>query len=140
MKNRSLLFECSFDGERLSVSIPRDMQALLLRISARFDAGPIAYIFNMMTFMPNDIDFYVPKYNKDVVVAFFKVRGYEERIDPHAYESTHGCIDSVITMENDRILKSINIVVTTANPVRAIVEFHSTVVMNYIAWYGLGKS
>ncbi|KAJ2916176.1 hypothetical protein MD484_g4251, partial [Candolleomyces efflorescens] len=93
---------------------------------------------------PNDLDFYVNKANTEGIVEYLHTKGYGRPAElgsskPTYREGAHtdsNGIMKVLAMEHEKGSK-INVVVTEGPPIQVIPLFHSTVVMNYIAFHGM---
>jgi len=88
------------------------------------------------TFVPKDLDFYIPRNRAAMVITYFEKLEYE--LDPifsvGAGEYNNGAV--VFRMLHLLPFSEINIVIFL-NIVGHISTFHSMLVMNYVSWYGL---
>jgi len=92
-------------------------------------------------FQPNDLDFYIPPHGFPSFLLFVEDHGY--RIDGNL--SSDGHYDQqrlrlVVTKLVHQVShKTINVITTTYHwhVIYCVVSFHSTLVMNYVAWYGI---
>ena len=85
-----------------------------------------------------DLDLYVPIANQVAADEFLNETGYT--IVGHGPDHSAREYENGWAIRVDRYAKGgkmIDVVYTKGSPVRAVAEFHSTLVMNYIAWYGL---
>jgi len=89
-------------------------------------------------FVPRDLDIYVASYGAARVIAYLQDHAYS--IDP-IYSPGAGIYDNgavVFKLLHDQSSAEINVVIYRKdNFVHHIARFHSTVVMNYVSWYGL---
>ncbi|KAF8180863.1 hypothetical protein BJ912DRAFT_854980 [Pholiota molesta] len=105
------------------------------------------YVLHPGMFTPGDLDLYISKCDRRVnmLMRFLESRHYVVESVADAYY-----IDYVDPVANDihRILRlsqetrphapTINVVISrSASSIRPIFSFHSTIVMNFLAWYGL---
>ena len=81
---------------------------------------------------PHDIDFYVPPKGSTQLLIFVLAHGY--KLTPReGYYSAQIVLKLVHPVSASRI----DIVVPAKNVVLEVTNFHSTVVMNYVAYYGI---
>ncbi|PPQ65713.1 hypothetical protein CVT26_000331 [Gymnopilus dilepis] len=97
------------------------------------------YVLHPHSFIPNDLDFYCPESSApDIQYALFQ-RGYTDHEDQT--RESHYPPPTIIAVHRYRkrgVRRSINLVVTRSeNPLTAVVEFHSTLVMNAITADGI---
>jgi len=106
-----------------------DNEAIISGLSAL-----LAFHFNL--FQPGDLGLYVPIARESTVGAFLKKRGYVQAYGPmeNSYEGNGAAVVQID--KYTRQGKFVDVVYTKANPIQVVTEFHSTLVMNYIAWYG----
>lgn len=95
-------------------------------------------------FTPNDLDFYLPATGLSSFLLYLHEIGYVHRRLSIAEETStypyQGALKlhKVYSLVHTTIGKSVHVVVTKAtNPIATVLDFHSTLVMNYIAWYGV---
>ncbi|PPQ97804.1 hypothetical protein CVT26_012850 [Gymnopilus dilepis] len=97
------------------------------------------YVIHPTTFVPNHLDFYVPVDSAfDFEYALHKL-GYRKDDDednpPHY---GNGPILLVLRLRKAGVVPTINLIITsTTNPLKAIVQFHTTLVMNVITSEGI---
>ena len=90
------------------------------------------------TFSPNDLDFYVLPNGYSLLLAFILNHGYVVEPDRDlclAYKWDTILVLKLVNLESN---KEINITILAAHVVYGITVFHSTLVMNYVAWYARG--
>jgi len=89
-------------------------------------------------FEPQDLDIYVASYGAARVISYLEEQGY--KIDP-IYSTGAGKYDNgavVFRLFHLRSSVDINVVIYHEKHfVDHIIRFHSTIVMNYVSWYGL---
>ncbi|PPR03252.1 hypothetical protein CVT26_008081 [Gymnopilus dilepis] len=97
------------------------------------------FMFHPDAFTPNDIDIYVPQTGANEIQEALRQRGYNEKEG----EPTHFIYGQETAIIASRLYKlgvtgTVNLIITHAlNPVAAVVQFHSTIVMNIITADGL---
>jgi hypothetical protein len=88
-------------------------------------------------FTPNDIDFYVTSFGFATVLLFVQSVGYTI-IPSKDSGRKYGTNLIVVELKHSLSQKCINIITgLEGHAVRFITRFHSTLVMNYISWFGL---
>jgi hypothetical protein len=81
---------------------------------------------------PNDIDFYVPPRGLAQLLKFILAHGYELTPEEGDYSPR-----IVLKLVHPVSATRIDIVVPAKSVVEEVTRFHSTVVMNYVAYYGV---
>lgn len=84
---------------------------------------------------PNDIDFYVPPRGLAQLLKFVLAHGYELTV-PAPGEGEYPP-QIVLKLIHPISASHVDIVVPAKNVVEEVTKFHSTVVMNYVAYYGV---
>ncbi|KAF9553070.1 hypothetical protein CPC08DRAFT_728169 [Agrocybe pediades] len=119
-----------------------------LQESSSIISGSLALaVMHPGAFIPGDMDLYVAHRDKAAILAILQSIGYKhiENSSPpyYAFGPSSSVLESVLTFE--RCVDAVT-PITTVNVVcvrdgyhvlRAVVGFHSTLVMNFISWYGL---
>ena len=86
---------------------------------------------------PRDLDLYVPIANKEAAEEFLEELGYSICQEPNHSMSEYENTSAIHISRYAKGRRTIDIAYTTGSPIQAVVEFHLTLVMSYIAWYGL---
>ena len=111
---------------------------LLLCSGAVISGSAALALFFPGAFLPRDLDIYVASYGAARVIAYLHDHAY--RIDP-LYSPGAGIYDNgavVFKLSHEWSTTEINVVIYREdNFVNHIAKFHSTIVMNYVSWYGL---
>jgi len=111
---------------------------LLLCSGAVISGSAALALFFPGAFVPGDLDIYVASYGAARVITYLQDHAY--KIDP-IYSPGAGIYDNgavVFKLFHDWSTAEINVVVYRENNfVEHIAKFHSTIVMNYVSWYGL---
>jgi len=90
------------------------------------------------TFEPNDVDFYVPSSNRDIFIGYLQQNGYALPAYPTDYQDTSPSVVGVHRLIRGNSPRTIDVVsVRGPDPLRAVVEFHSTLLMNAILSSGV---
>lgn len=88
------------------------------------------------TFEAGDLDIYLPVRSCLIIRAFLLKQGYRQAIGPQWYTQSNPSIRVVHSWKKDDL--SIDVIYSRSNSaIQLIAEFSSTLVMNYIAWFGL---
>jgi len=94
----------------------------------------LAFHFDLL--QPGDLDLYAPIARESTIGAFLEERGYLR---------VYGPMQSAYTADNASVVRIdkyarqgefIDAVYVKGKPIQVVTKFHSTLVMNYIAWYG----
>ncbi|KAJ2920750.1 hypothetical protein H1R20_g16344, partial [Candolleomyces eurysporus] len=95
------------------------------------------------TLVPNDLDLFTTLRTFGMVLSYFRKKGYADckEVYPQgsrrpAYRSNLKDISFIFELRNKKVYK-INVIVSKGRPLLPILQFHSTPVMNYIAYHGL---
>ncbi|KAJ2926668.1 hypothetical protein H1R20_g10436, partial [Candolleomyces eurysporus] len=95
------------------------------------------------TLVPNDLDLFTTLRTFGMVLSYFRKKGYADckEVYPQgsrrpAYRSNLKDISFIFELRNKKAYK-INVIVSKGRPLLPILQFHSTPVMNYIAYHGL---
>lgn len=129
--------------ESFGFTSPRDVLAIM-KSTKTYISGSVALLsLHPDTFAPNDIDFYVSSQGGQQFVEYVISLGFYQMPFTSSTYNT-GCIDKSIRFQKPSIphtLSSphtINIIFSrTSCALQPIMEFHSTLLMNFIAWYGV---
>jgi len=114
----------------------RAVLGALQKTGAVISGSAALHLFFPSIFEPNDIDFYVPIRGFPRLLIFAMQYGYS--LVPWDWETEYDVLcHTVVKLVHPASGKSINIIVCPAHVVGTITQFHSTLVMNYIAWYGV---
>ncbi|KAJ2934235.1 hypothetical protein H1R20_g2859, partial [Candolleomyces eurysporus] len=95
------------------------------------------------TVNPNDLDFFTSIDSHLVVLSYLKKKGYNDRKQLYpqnswrpGYGSNLQDIKYIFELKNRKAYK-INVIVSKGRAILPIMQFHSTPVMNYIAYHGV---
>ena len=89
-------------------------------------------------FVPQDLDIYVTSESMAMVLVFLQEQGYAVQIPaPVARKNSYPKTSVKLTFQNDTGEKIDLVATTEQHVVHTITRFHSTCVMNYIAYYGI---
>jgi hypothetical protein len=89
-------------------------------------------------FLPNDIDFYVLPFGFAAVLEFIEDHGY--KIEPYDRALCNYFHQNIVVIKLVHPIshKSINVMTgLDSHVVKLITRFHSTLLMNYLSWFGL---
>jgi len=89
------------------------------------------------TLQPRDLDLYVPITNEEAAEEFLEESGYSICHEPNHSASEYENTSAIRISRYANGGRRIDVVYTRGSPIQAVAEFHSMLVMNYIAWYGL---
>ena len=115
-----------------------DLQAQMATSGAIISGSAALAMLHPDRFAPNDLDFYVSRGGYTSLLAFVHDYGYAVEADGAdclAYER-----DTLVVLKlvHTEMGQEINIItVLDGHVVNGITQFHSTLVMNYIGWYGV---
>jgi len=114
------------------------LRAQLATTGAIISGSAALALLHPESFFPNDLDFYVSRGGYASLLSFVQDYGYVVEADDAAhiaYERDTLLVLKLVHLESGR---EINIVtVLEGHAVNGITQFHSTLVMNYIGWYGI---
>jgi hypothetical protein len=123
--------------QRFRLGEVEDLLKMLNTASSVISGSVALSLLHPNTFQPNDIDFLVPKYNQVIVSAYLQTVGYRRLIEETA-QYICGSISIIFVFKHEETGEIANVIVSeTSSPLQPIIEFHSTIVMNFISWYGL---
>jgi hypothetical protein len=110
----------------------------MLNIASSVISGSVALsLLHPDAFQPNDIDFLVPKHNQIIVSAYLQTVGYR-RLNEETAQYICGSISIIFVFKHEVTGEIANLIVSeTSSPLQPIIEFHSTIIMNFISWYGI---
>jgi hypothetical protein len=109
----------------------------------------VLYVIFPGTFTPGDLDLYTAGQDirrVNLLIRFLISRGYQivsvaDEIYMDGFDAEAADIDRIIklsTPHSNGTRNNINVITTRSeNEIRPIFHFHSTLVMNFIAWYGM---
>jgi len=106
------------------------MRAVMVTTGAVISGSVALAVLQAGEFVPQDLDIYVTSTNLAVLLIFLNEQGYSLQITtPKTTRNSYSRSTVTLTLKNDggeRI-----------DVIHAITQFHSTCVMNYIAYYGI---
>jgi hypothetical protein len=110
----------------------------MLNTASSVISGSVALsVLHPDIFQPNDIDFVVPKHNQVIVSAYLQTVGYR-RLHEETTQYICGSISIIFVFKHEATGETANLIVSeTSSPLQPIIEFHSTILMNFISWYGV---
>lgn len=89
-------------------------------------------------FVPQDLDIYVNAKGFIAMLGFLTDHGYQVVMpQPHYAHRKDYHSKNILTLKRDGEEQKIDLIRTEVHILTAITRFHSTVVMNYIAFYGI---
>jgi hypothetical protein len=102
-------------------------------------SGSVALVaLHPASFRPNDIDFYVSSSTGNTFVEYITSLDVERLPILSSPYANMGNIKKIMRFRRASVTGTINIIFSrTSNPLQLIFEFHSTLLMNYISWYGV---
>jgi len=89
-------------------------------------------------FLPNDIDFYVLPPGFSAILKYIEDHGY--KIEPYDRSTANYFHQNIIIVKliHPTSRRSVNVMTSIDDHVvKPITRFHSTLVMNYLSWFGL---
>ena len=115
-----------------------DLQDTMKQSGAIISGSTALLLLHPGRFLPNDIDFYVMPPGYHVLLVYLQRCGYQiERHHTSHYPSLRQ-IRSVHFLHSEESFQCINIIVCEGpHALSTISHFHSTLVMNYISYYGV---
>ena len=116
---------------------PRELLDVM-RETNTYISGSVALLaLHPNTFIPNDIDFYVSSDSGQRFVDYINILGFSE-IPPLLSRYTNESVGKSLKFRHISISHNVNIIFSsTSCALQPLVEFHSTLIMNFIAWYGI---
>jgi len=123
-------------AQRYNFGTGQALRGFMRRNKVIISGSTALLAFHFGLFQARDLDLYAPITSKSAIEAFLKEKGYLMHFRPtqNPYGEESGTVIRVDKYASAR--KSIDVVYTKGNPIQAVAEFHSTLVMNYISWYG----
>ena len=110
------------------------MKAIMMTTGAVISGSAALAVLQEGKFVPQDIDIYVTSENIAAILAFLLEQGY--KLVTKTTEKRYATTVTLSLKYNGG--EKIDLIVTTeSHVVHAITRFHSTCVMNYIAYYGI---
>ena len=89
-------------------------------------------------FVPQELDIYVNAKGFIAILGFLMDHGYQVVMpQPHYAHRKDYHPTNILTLKRDGVEEKIDLIRTEVHVLTAITEFHSTAVMNYIAFYGI---
>jgi len=150
-----LLFDLTCRGDSVVLALPfvaqtydsivgrfllGDVEELraVMQVSNCIVSGSYAlHAFFRDSFQPGDLDLYVPSSTSAPLLKFIQSHGYRCFLTTAGYSTHASCIAKVDHFHLPSTNLRIDVVYSrTASPIQVITHFHSTIVMNYLAWYG----
>ncbi|CAA7270646.1 unnamed protein product [Cyclocybe aegerita] len=118
---------------------PPNILLAVMGISHTIISGSYALlVFFHGTFIPQDLDIYVPVQWMHILKAYIVERGWKENDDHKDTAYDMASVLDILLFKHPQSNRTINIIIShTSSAIQPIVEFHSTLVMNYIASYGV---
>lgn len=121
-----------------------NMLRLILKASGAIISGSAALsVLHDNSFEPDDIDFYVLPKGFPILMTYLTETGYRLSTavpDPSEDYPDYGnfIAGMVLTLYHTLDMKKVNVIVSSDDHlVSTVACFHSTIVMNYIAWFGV---
>ena len=116
----------------------RVLRGVMLTTGAVISGSAALAVLQPGEFVPQDLDIYVTSKNFATVVVFLKEQGYNVQIPTTDVHTSAYPKPNVILTHKNQTGDKIDLIATTErHVVHAITQFHSTCVMNYIAYYGI---
>jgi len=116
------------------------MQAVMLMTGAVISGSAALSVLHVGEFVPQDLDVYVTLKNMVTVLVYLEEQGYSVQIPLHN-STINGYMKLAIILtlpvKNDTGDKIDLVATTEPHVTHAIMQFHSTCVMNYISYYGI---
>jgi len=115
----------------------RAVRTMMIASGAVISGSAALSILHPDRFDINDLDFFVTAKGYPILLAFVLDHGY--KVDIRGVQSAdYADVNVVLTLVHAASKASINIVASTdSHVVGTITQFHSTIVMNYIAFYSI---
>jgi len=115
------------------------MRAVMLATGAVISGSAALAVLQIGEFVPQDLDIYVTSKNLAVVLVFLQEQGYKVQIPMSTADNTQNYTETsvMLTLQNDTGEKIDLIATLEGHVIHAITRFHSTCVMNFIAYYGI---
>ena len=116
------------------------LRAKMRETCAILSGSAVLVMLHPNPFQPNDLDFYILPHGFPSFLLFMEDHGYKingNLLSDGFYDQQ--CLRLIVTkLVHQASHKIINVITTTHwHVIYCIVSFHSTLVMNYIAWYGI---
>ncbi|CAA7269286.1 unnamed protein product [Cyclocybe aegerita] len=118
---------------------PANILLAVMGISHAIISGSYALlVFFHGTFIPQDLDIYVPVQWIHILKAYIVERGWKKNDDHKDTAYDMASVLDILLFKHPQSNRTINVIISrTSSAIQPIVEFHSTLVMNYIASYGV---
>ena len=116
------------------------LQAIMAATGAVISGSTALAVLLGGEFVPQDLDIYVSAKGFAAMMVFLTDHGYQVVISRprYAHKKRYTGSKNILTLKRDGEEQKINLIETTeANVLTTITQFHSTSVMNYIAFYGI---
>lgn len=95
-------------------------------------------------FIPGDLDLYTSSVFQQSVILFLRNHGYThtksvytKHVKGSQYLNGLHTIDTIFELRHNVNQKKVNVIVSTGRAILPILQFHSTLVMNYISHHGI---
>jgi len=122
---------------RFSLGSIEELRAIMRASNCVVSGLYALHTFFYNGFQPGDLDLYVPSSSSAPLLQFIQSCGYRCVSTTADYPTHTSCIDKVDHFRLPGTDLKIDVVYScTASPIQVIPHFHSTIVMNYLAWYG----
>ena len=113
----------------------KSLQAIMATTGAVISGSTALAILLGGEFVPQDLDIYVNTKGFTAILGFLMDHGYHMVIPYPHYKKKYSNSKRILTLKRDG--EKIDLIGTEVHVLTAITEFHSTAVMNYIAFYGI---
>lgn len=122
---------------RFSLGDVEELRAIMQASNCVISGLYALHAFFCNGFQPGDLDLYVPSLTSAPLLRFIQLCGYHCFHTTVDYSTHTTCIAKVDHFRLPSTSLKIDIVYScTASLIQVIPHFHSTIVMNYLTWYG----
>ena len=114
------------------------MRLMMVHTGAVLSGSAALALLHGNKFEPNDLDFYVTAFGFSGILEFVLNHGY--KIEPNVFSNQYSANPHLIVVKLAHPVsqKTINIMTCLeSHVIGMITAFHSTLVMNFVSWYGL---
>jgi hypothetical protein len=116
----------------------KTLQAILAATGAVISGSTALAVLVGGEFVPQDLDIYVNAKGFTTMLAFLLDHGYQVIPTPHyAHKKKYPNSKKNLTLKRNGEGEKIDLIGTEGHVISTITQFHSTAVMNYIAFYGI---
>ncbi len=116
----------------------RVLRAVMLNTGAVISGSAALAVLQPGEFVPQDLDIYVTSKNLATLIVFLNEQGYDVQLPaPGTPKSGYPRTTIILTFKNNAGEKIDLIATIEPHVVHPITQFHSTCVMNFIAYYGI---